>query len=328
MGRFSQLAIAATSMALEDAGLTGIERELIDLLPITLGVSTSDIQFVTNKARAYSVPALIPHAAATALSRHLNIKCDITTLSNACTSGLDAIAMAAQSIRTGATELALAGSAEASVTFTTVQFLSGMMPTDCNHAPKSASRPFSIDRKGGVLAEGACILVLESLERAQSRGAPIYAEIFGYGTCIDPTDQEDGIALLQAMKNALDNARMRREEIDYISAHAPSDPMLDRAETNMIKQCFGQRAYQLPISSIKAVTGNPLGCGGCMQSVATALSIQRGMIPPTGNLHHPDPACDLDYVPLTPRYADVRRAMVNSRGIGGGNSCLIIGALA
>jgi 3-oxoacyl-[acyl-carrier-protein] synthase II len=200
----------------------------------------------------------------------------------------------------------------------------GMLPVDCNDNPETASCPFSNQRAGGILSEGAGILVLESLEHALERDAPIYAEVLGHGNWIHPNQREDGSALISAMQTAIENSGVNMINIDYINAHAPSDPILDRVESDSIKSVFSERAYDIPISSIKAVTGNPFACGGSLQTIATSLAMRHGLLPPTANYTLSDPYCDLDYIPNISRRADITYAMVNSRGIGGGNSSLIL----
>jgi len=326
MGRFSQLGIAGSLLALRDAGLELEYLRSLEHFEIVLGVATSDIDLVVEPPRIYSTPSLVPHAAATAISKVFGVKCTITTLSNACTSGMDSIAKAAELIRAGKADLILAGSAEASITYTTLMSLwkGGMLPEDMNDTPEIASSPFSNRRRGGILSEGSGIVVLESLDQALARGAIIYAEVLGHGNWIHPNQREDGFALVYAMQSAIDNSGIAKSDVDYINAHAPSDPVLDRAESNSIKHVFSKRAYDIPISSIKAVTGNPFACGGSLQVIATALAMQSGILPPTANYNLSDPDCDLDYIPNTPRRASIGHAMINSRGIGGGNSSMIL----
>ena len=326
MGRFSQLAIAATQEALKDANLEMTQVQKKRDLAIIMGVATSDIDLVVDPPKIHSTPSLVPHAAATAISRFLGIRCQLFTLSNACTSGLDAIAKGAELIRNGYTDMVIAGSSEASVTFTTMNSLSkgGMLPVDFNDRPSIASCPFSLDRSGGILAEAAGIVILESLDHARERCSPIYSEVLGHGSWIHPNIREDGYALNYAMTTSLANSAVLPTDIDYINAHAPSDPILDRVESEGIKSVFGKRAYSIPTSSIKAVTGNPFACGGALQTIATALAFETGILPPTSNLNKTDLYCDLDYIPNNPINFDTQLAMVNSRGIGGGNSSLIL----
>jgi 3-oxoacyl-[acyl-carrier-protein] synthase II len=197
-----------------------------------------------------------------------------------------------------------------------------------NDEPERASRPFDADRDGFVLSEGAGVVVLESLETAEQRGARIYAELIGYGSSSDayhitaPEPQGHGAA--RAMKRALSNAGIGLEAIDYINAHATSTSVGDSAETLAIKHVFGERAYQIPVSSTKSMTGHMTSAAGAVEAAACILAMTRGKIPPTINYENPDPACDLDYVPNQARACDVRVAMSNSFGFGGVNSVLIL----
>lgn len=219
-------------MAIDDSGLSTAEIQKLDRFQIVLGVATSDINLVVEPPKLYSTPSLVPHAAAAAISKYLDVKCETITLSNACTAGLDAIARGAELIRQGKTDVALAGSAEASITLTTLRSLEkgGMLPDNFNDNPQTASCPFSGRRSGGILAEGAAIVILEKLECAIERGARIYAEVLGAGNVIHPNERADGSALYYAMKEAIENSGIHKNDIEYINAHAPSDPILDTVE--------------------------------------------------------------------------------------------------
>ncbi len=328
MGRFSQLSFAATTLALEDAGLTVDELQTCVSIPIVLGVSTSDFNTILDKPRAYSTPTLIPHSPASSIATILGLNCEMVTLSNACTSGLDAIAYAANLLKSGKADIAIAGGTDSSITKKSMEFLcrGNMLPTTMNETPQRASRPFDLHRAGGILAEGSGILVLETEERALERGARIYAEILGSGTRTDFSKKGDTRTLSAAMHNAMANANLSPSEIDYINAHAPSDPYIDYMETAAIKDTFERHAYNLAISSIKGATGNPLGAGGSLQCVSTALSIHGKCLPATTNYKTPDPDCDLDYVPGESRHQHIGHAMVNSRGVSGNTSSLILKA--
>ena len=196
-----------------------------------------------------------------------------------------------------------------------------------NDEPTKASRPFDAERDGFVCAEGAAILVLESLEHAQKRNAPILAELTGYGASSDahhavaPCD--DGAGAARAMRWALKDAGLAPEDIDYINAHGTSTPLNDVSETRGIKAVFGEQAYKVPISSTKSMIGHVLGGSGALESVACVMTLQSGVIHPTINLEHPDPDCDLDYVPNVARKAEVKTILKNSFGFGGQNACLV-----
>ncbi len=193
-----------------------------------------------------------------------------------------------------------------------------------NDDPEHACRPFDRDRDGGVIAEGAGVLILENLEHALARGIRLYAEVVGYGTCVDPAVSEECSGLEMAMQYALANASWRPEQVEFISAHGPGDRQTDNTETALIKKVFGEHAYRIPVVSIKGSTGCPMGVGGMHQTIATALTIHHGKVPPTTNYENPDPDCDLDYVPGAPRRLPIARALINTHGFGRGNSSLLL----
>ncbi len=196
-----------------------------------------------------------------------------------------------------------------------------------NDDPQGASRPFDATRDGFVMGEAAAILILEDLEFAKARGARILAELVGYGCTSDAHHVTEpapaGEGLVRAMRRALQKANLRPEQVDYINAHGTSTPPNDSTETQAIKTCFGDYAHRVAISSTKSMTGHTLGAAGAVESVISVQTILNGIIPPTINLHHPDPECDLDYVPNEARHATVNVAMSNSMGFGGHNTCLI-----
>jgi 3-oxoacyl-[acyl-carrier-protein] synthase II len=193
-----------------------------------------------------------------------------------------------------------------------------------NSEPEKASRPFDLGRDSGVISEGAGIFVLENLERAEARGVRSYVEITGYGKQRDLEPEKPGSGLEQSMQIALANSQCTISDVDYISAYGPGHPALDAAETNIIKRVFGERAYSIPVSSIKGVTGNALAAGGPFQVIASALTIRDQMIPPTANYEIPDPACDLDFVPNRARKGDIGCALINVRGLGGSASTMLV----
>ncbi len=248
---------------------------------------------------------------------------------SACATGTQAIGEAAALIQRGDAEVMLAGSTESPIHpiilqgFTVMHALAGN-----NEQPERASCPFSLDRDGFVLAEGAAVVVLEPLERARARGARIYAEVAGYAATTDAFDMtavpEDGAMPALAMQKAVRRSGLRLEDIDYINAHGTSTPLNDRVETLAIKSVFGEHAYRLAVSSTKSMTGHMMGASGAVETVICALVIQNGIIPPTINLHNPDPACDLDYVPHVARKAGVRAALSNSIGLGGHNASIVL----
>jgi 3-oxoacyl-[acyl-carrier-protein] synthase II len=336
LARQTQFALAATHLALKDAALTEESLEAETAVPLVLGVSSSAIEVIEHgmermlergpgKVPTHIVHACQPHQAASIVTQHVPLLTRSTTISSACAAGLDAIAVAADLIRTGKTDVALCGGADAPINPLTFACLAkaGLVSLR-NDTPEKASRPFDYDRDSGVISEGSAILVLENLHHARGRGAVPYLEITGYATRMDTDLQVSGSGLDLCMNEALANAGKRPANVDYICAHGPGHPVLDAVETAMIKKVFGPLAHRVPVSSIKGVTGNPLAAAGPFQVVACSLAFQNGIIPPTANLEKPDPDCDLDYVPLQPRRHRFACALINAHGLGGGNSTLIV----
>jgi 3-oxoacyl-[acyl-carrier-protein] synthase II len=340
MARHTQLAYAATMMALRDAKFDPNNLELPSPVPVVIGISTSAIDVIEgvynalqsdgpNRVSTTSSAASIPQAAANTIADRIGSVAHAATVSSACPSGLDALAEAADMIRSGGAEIAIAGGADAPITpLTMASFIASGLSSCRNEEPEKASRPFDIDRDSGVISEGAGIFILENLERAEARGARAYLEINGYSKQRDLDVTKPGSGLEQSMKIALANASRSPNEIDYISAYGPSHPVLDVVEVQSIKCVFRQRAYAVPVSSIKGVTGNPLAAGGPFQVAACALAFRDQLIPPTANYELEDPQCDLDFVPLLARKAKVDSALINVRGIGGSASTLIVGRVA
>ena len=329
LGRFAQFGVAASKLAVRDAKLEREDLGREDPLHIVLGVSTTDLDIVANSPRVHSAVNAVPHAATSAIGYMLSSRPILVTLSDGCASSLDAIAHAAMLVGNGRARFVLAGGSEAALTHWAIEsMLKCKKCSTRNDSPQSASRPFDRDRDFGVLSEGAAMLVIENLNHAKARGATIYAEIGGYGTCADPAEGDEGIGMADSMDLALRNAGCRTKDIDYISAHGPSDIEMDRTETRAIKQLFGDLAYETPISSIKGVTGCPMGAGGSMQVAATALAIANQEIPPTANHERGDDDCDLDYVPKESRLAELNTVLVNTHGFGRGNSSLVLRRVA
>jgi len=248
---------------------------------------------------------------------------------SACASGTHSIGEAAEVIKRDEADVIVAGGTESSmVPVILAGFCAMRALVDEREDPSRASRPFNIDRAGFVMAEGAAILLVEELEHARARGARIYCEVIGAGASNDAyhiaTPQPESIGVIEMMRDALERAGMRPDEVDYINAHGTSTPYNDAAETQAIKQVFGDHAYRMAISSNKSMIGHLFGAAGAVEALATALTIHHGVIPPTINLHHPDPECDLDYVPNVARTAEVRTGLSNSMGLGGHNACLIM----
>jgi 3-oxoacyl-[acyl-carrier-protein] synthase II len=252
----------------------------------------------------------------------------VMSLNAACATGNNAIGEAAERIRRGAAEVMVAGGGESVVHPLTLAALSNMRAVSRrNDEPERASRPFDADRDGFVMGEGAAILILESLEYAQQRGARIHAELIGYGASCDAfhitAPDEDGVGAARSMVAALRDASLRPEEIDYINAHGTSTPLNDPIETKAIRTVFGNYAYRVPISSTKSMVGHLMGAAGSVEAVACVKSLETGIIHPTINYETPDPECDLDYVPNQARLTHPRTVLSNSFGFGGHNATLI-----
>jgi 3-oxoacyl-[acyl-carrier-protein] synthase II len=326
MGRFTQFAGASAIMAIEDAGLTGDDFAHLDQVPVVMGISSSEMTMLADKPTRFTVAASIPHAATSAVGYMFNMQPKLITVSNACASGLDAISIACQLIQSGSTDLAIAGSAEASIARYTLESMIKLRMVSGKHNadPENASRPFDRLRDKGVLAEGGGVVVLENYTHAMARGAEPYAEITGSTSLADPREEPEGAGLFTTMRMAVSNAGHNLEAVDYINAHGPGDTVIDQMETYMIKKAFGAHAYRIPVTSIKGATGNPMGCGGVLQFISTALSIKTSIIPPTTNFNQGEDDCDLDYVPEGPRMNQVRCALINSHGAGRGNVCVVM----
>lgn len=325
MARASQLAVGATHQAITDAGLDVSDLQQREVTPVIMGVSTTAMDLRERPARPWSAISGVPHAVTSAIAFSMGFQARLMTVSNGCASGMDAIATAADNIRHGASDLIIAGSSDAAITpYVFKCFDSSRKVSLRNDIPDKACRPFDRDCDGGVAAEAACILVVENLEHALARGAPIYAELNSYGSCADTPGDREGSGLKQAMETALANAGCLVSEIGHINAHAPSDPHMDRIEVGLIKTVFGDHAYRIPVTSIKGATGNPMAVGGVLQMVSASLSLLHQIVPPTTNLEIPDPQCDLEHVSGQPQYMTMQHAMVNTHGFGRGNSCILL----
>lgn len=339
MARFSQLSVAAAYMAVEDSGMN-LEQEDRERVGVLLGngagslpttqEACADIRDKGNmKINPFFIPMMLPNMAAANVARIFGVKGYNSTVVTACAASNQAIGEAVEAIRRGVVDIVLAGGSEASISelglsgFCILKALSTR-----NEEPAKASRPFDAQRDGFVPAEGAAILVLERLEHAMSRGASILAEIVGYGASCDAFHQvqpdETGEGASRAMRWALADAHISLEEVDYINAHGTSTPLNDAVETMAIKKVFGERAYKIPISSTKSMTGHAMGGAGALEAVACIKTIQEGVIHPTINQEHPDPACDLDYVPNVARRQRVDVVLSNSFGFGGQNTCIVL----
>ena len=276
------------------------------------------------------IPSVLPDAASGQLAISLGYRGPNYAPVSACATGSHAVGEAAELVRRGDADAVLAGGAEAALhPLILAGFCSmrGLVAED-EHPPR-ASRPFDATRAGFVMGEGACVLVVEELEAARKRGATIYAEILGYGASNDahhmaqPDPEFVGVA--EMMRRALAGAGIEPERVGYINAHGTSTPLGDLAETNAIKEVFGGHAYELAVSSTKSVTGHCFGAAGAIEAMMCVLAIHEGVLPPTINYEHPDPDCDLDYVPNEAREAKIDVALSNAMGLGGHNGCVLVG---
>ncbi len=336
MGRHTQLAYAATQMALTDARFDPASDKRESVLPVCIGVSSSAFDVIENGARELErrgarrinsgmVRNCQPQAAALLIAQKLGVETQVSTISSACNSGIDAIASAATMVRTTDVEMAIAGGADAPVTpLAMASLTSAGLSSSANDHPAEASRPYDVGADSGVISEGAGVLVIENIESALARGVNIYLEITGYAAQMD-NDPEDPFDGLEAtMRLALANAGREPREVDYICSYGPGHPILDSSEARMIRRIFAADSPGVPVSSIKGVTGNPLSAAGPMQLISCALAFQHGIIPPTANHHNPLPGCDLDFVPRKARKALLNCALINVRGLGGGNSSMVV----
>lgn len=338
MDRFTQFALAASLEAIEQAGLR-MEMLNRDRIGVVIGtgiggISTLLAQVEEMRARGpervspFLVPMMIADSAPATIAIQLGLRGPNMALATACASGANAIGEAAEMIRRGTADVMLAGGSEAAIVSVAMAALNvmGALSTR-NEAPQQASRPFDRERDGFVMGEGAGMLVLESLEHAQARGARILAELSGYGTSNDAyhisAPAENGAGAALSMQWALEDAGLSPEQIDYINAHGTSTPLNDKSETQAIKKVFGETAYSIPVSSTKSMTGHLLGASGALEAVICVQVLQEQILPPTINYEHPDPECDLDYVPNQPRPQAVHHVMSNSFGFGGHNATLI-----
>ncbi|MFB3169214.1 beta-ketoacyl-ACP synthase II [Neobacillus sp. 179-C4.2 HS] len=338
MGRYSQFAIAASQMAVKDAGIQigeGIQPERVGVW-IGSGIGglaefeeqhRKFIEKGQRRVNPFTIPMFIPDMAAGQVSISIGAKginnCSVT----ACASGANSIGDAFRVIQKGDVDVMIAGGTEATITAMTVAGFSNMTALSKNPDPSTASRPFDKNRDGFVIGEGAGILVLEELEHALARGATIYGELAGYGATGDAhhitTPAPEGEGAGRAMKLALADAGITPEQVDYINAHGTSTNYNDLYETLAIKDVFKEHAYKLSVSSTKSMTGHLLGATGAIEAIFSLLAIKDGIIPPTINYQTPDEQLDLDYVPNVAKTKDVQVVLSNSLGFGGHNATLI-----
>jgi 3-oxoacyl-[acyl-carrier-protein] synthase II len=340
--RYVHFAWAAAAEALRDAGLDNpiTEESLAERTGVIIGSGIGGINTMirdvieahdlgVGRIGPFLVTALIPDMAAGYVAIYANARGPNYATVSACSSSNHAIGDALNIIRRGDADVMIAGGAEAGIGEIPVAAFAAMraLSTKRNDEPQKASRPFDADRDGFVMADGAGLLVLEALDHARARGARIHAELMGYAATDDASHitlpAPGGRGAAGSMTRALADAGLTTEDVDYINAHGTSTGPNDRSETAAIKTVFGERAYAVPVSSTKSMTGHLLGAGGGVEAVACIRAIEEGIIPPTINYEFPDPDCDLDYVPNQARRAPVRTAMSNSFGFGGHNATLI-----
>ncbi|HEX4714496.1 MAG TPA: beta-ketoacyl-ACP synthase II [Ktedonobacteraceae bacterium] len=335
---YEQLAIAATKQALAQSGLK-ITPENAAEIGVYIGSGIGGLVTLHEQFRVlhekgpdrispFFINAMIIDGAPGIVSILTGAKGPNWAAVSACATSGNTIGEAWETIRRGDAKAMIAGGSEKAVAPIAMAAFEKMTTLSRrNDDPQGASRPFDVTRDGFVMGEGSGMLILEDLGFAQARGATILAELVGYASTGDAyhitSPAPEGEGLVRAMRRALHKANLHPEQVDYLNAHGTSTPPNDSTETQAIKTCFGEHAYKLAVSSTKSMTGHTLGAAGAVEAVISVMAIQTGIIPPTINLHHPDPACDLDYVPNEARRATVNMAMSNSMGFGGHNTCLI-----
>jgi 3-oxoacyl-[acyl-carrier-protein] synthase II len=337
MDTFIHYAVAASQLAVNDAALK-VAPEEATMVGVYIGSGIGGLGSIEHyhqvlrdkgpgRVSPFFIPMTIINLASGQVAIRLGAKGPNSCAVTACATGNHCIGDAYRIIQRGEADVMVAGGAEAAITPLGVAgFASAKALSFRNDAPEKASRPFDRDRDGFVLGEGAGVIVLEEIEHARRRGARIYAEIIGYAMNSDayhitaPPDEGEGA--VRCMDLAIKDAGISKSDIGYINAHGTST-MADAIETNAIKQVFGELAYRIPVSSTKSMTGHLLGAAGGIEAVFSILALHHGMLPPTINLDHPDPACDLDYVPNKARPASFNVALSNSFGFGGVNACLL-----
>ena len=335
---FIQYALAASDFAMQDAGLK-ITPDLASRVGVFIASGIGGFGTIEREHREYLnggprrispffIPSAIINLAAGQVSIRFGAKGPNSATCTACSASAHAIGDAWEIIRRGDAEAMIAGGSEAAITPMGVGGFAAMRALSTrNDDPTHASRPFDRDRDGFIIGEGAGVVVLEALDLAIKRGAPIYAELVGYGMSADAyhmtAPSEDGDGAVRVMQAALCKANVRPDEVDYVNAHGTSTPHNDRIETVALKRCFGDHAHKLAISSTKSMHGHLLGAAGGLEAGISVLAIKHQLIPPTINLDHPDEGCDLDYVPHVKRAASITYALSNSFGFGGTNAALL-----
>jgi 3-oxoacyl-[acyl-carrier-protein] synthase II len=339
MDRFAQMVVAAARQAEQDSGID-ISKDA-DRIGASIATGIGGLQSFQDchtqlrergpdRVNPFSIPAIIPNLGAGWVSIELGTRGPLSAQCTACAASNMAIGEGADAIQLGRADVMFCGGTEAPVTEVGIAGFGAMRALSRrNDDPEHASRPFDIERDGFVMGEAGAVIVLEELERAKARGAKIYAELVGYGVSSDAqhiTEPDPtGVNPARAMQMALADAGVDESEVDYVNAHGTSTPLGDASETRVIKLALGEEnARKTPISSTKGSTGHCLGAAGAVEAIFSVMAIVDGVLPPTINYEHPDPACDLDYIPNEARRADVRVAMSNSFGFGGHNASIVL----
>jgi beta-ketoacyl-acyl-carrier-protein synthase II len=341
MGRATQMAVAAANEALTDAGFDAVlPDDVQEEAGVYIGTAYGPFDKADEEMQAFAKKGwrgVSPFALSSPLTSmpafHVSLmakaKGPIGTPINACAAGTQAIVEASEYIRRGHAQVMICGGVEGLIHRYGIAGFSAMRALSTrNDEPERASRPFDKDRDGFILSEGAGLVVLESLEHARARGARIYAEVLGGASSADAyhvaAPDPNGAGAVRAMKRALRDASVEINEVDYINAHGTSTPLNDATETLAIKTVFGEHAYNIPVSSTKSMIGHAMGGAGALEAIACVKTIATGVIHATVNYETPDPECDLDYVPNTPRRTDPKIILSNSFGLGGNNACLVL----
>jgi 3-oxoacyl-[acyl-carrier-protein] synthase II len=339
MDPFTQFCVASALQAVENSGLV-ITEENRDRIGVVTGTGIGGMNTLFEQAKVFfqrgpdrvspfMVPMMLPDTAPGMVALHFGLHGPNIAVVSACASGTNALGEASEIIRRGSADVILSGGAEAVIVPIAMAGLGVMTALSThNEEPERASRPFDLNRDGFVMGEGAAILVLESLEHAQARGARILGEVSGYGASNDAyhisAPAENGAGAVLCMRNALKSAGLSADDIGYINAHGTSTILNDKSETAAIKTVFGENAYRIPVSSTKSMTGHLLGAAGALEALICVKVLQDSILPPTINYETPDPECDLDYVPNQARRVKVHHIMSNSFGFGGHNASIII----
>lgn len=338
--RSAQIAHASAVQAMRDAGLSQQPPDA-ERFGVVFGTAIGGLERVDegldvlrnkgfSKVNPFTVPSGIPNLSAFIIAREFQCLGPNSTITTACATGTQVIGEAAELIRRGVADVVITGGTEALIRDFAIAGFCAMraLPLNYNERPEAASRPFDVDREGFIFSEGAAAMVVESLEHALARKARIYAEIAGHASSADAyhmaAPEPGGLGPARAMRWALQDANLPPEAVDYINAHGSSTPLNDVTETKAIKMVFGEHAHKLAISSTKSMIGHAMGASGSLEALACILAIRDELLPPTINLDHQDPECDLDYVPNVARRQSINVTLSNSFGLGGQNACLVL----